>query len=212
MMKILRAVFPAFLLMTFLSGSALAQTKIATVDLKKLFDSYYKTKLAQASIQDNADQLIKVESGMKDDLKKDSDEYQKLAAQANDQALSADERARRQQAADDKMKQLQASKADIDKFDRQANVTVGEKRQRMRENILVEIKATVTTKAKAAGYSLVLDSAAETVNGTLTVVYSNGDNDLTDAILSQLNAGAPIDVTKPATTTTPPSLSGTNNP
>jgi hypothetical protein len=43
----------------------------------------------------------------------------------------------------------------------------------------------------------------------MAVVYTSGDNDLTDAILAQINAGAPIDTTTPVTTT-PPSL--TNNP
>jgi hypothetical protein len=40
----------------------------------------------------------------------------------------------------------------------------------------------------------------------MTIVYSNGDNDLTEAILSQINAGAPIDVTKPAMTIMPPPM------
>jgi Skp family chaperone for outer membrane proteins len=44
---ILRSIFPAVLLLTLLSGSALAQTKIATVDLGNTFTNYYKTKLAQ---------------------------------------------------------------------------------------------------------------------------------------------------------------------
>jgi outer membrane protein len=206
MMKILRTILPAFLLMTVLSGSALAQTKIATVDLKKLFDNYYKTKLAQAAIQERAAQLDQDEKSMKDDLKKNSDGYQQLLEQANDQALSADERDRRKQSAADKLKELQASKAAIDQFDRQAQITMGDQRQRMRGNILTEIKAAVTTKAKAGGYTLVFDTAAETVNGTMAIIYTNGDNDLTDAVLSQLNAGAPIDVTKPATTTAPPSM------
>jgi outer membrane protein len=203
---------PAILLMTFLGSSALAQTKIATVDLKKLFDNYYKTKLAQASIQERAAQLDKDDKGMKDDFKKGSDDYQQLVAESSDQTLSADERARRKQAADDKMKQLQASQAAIKQFEQQAQTTLGEQRQRMRDNILVEIKAAVTAKAKAGGYSLVLDAAAETINNTLTIVYNNGDNDLTDGILAQLNAGAPIDVTKPTTTSAPPALSNTNNP
>jgi len=196
--------------MGFMGGSALAQTKIATVDLKKLFDNYYKTKLAQAAIQERAAQLDQDEKGMKDDLKKGSDDYQTLLEQANDQALSADERDRRKQSAADKLKELQASKAAIDQYERQAQTTLGEQRQRMRGNILTEIKAAVTTKAKAGGYSLVLDTAAETVNGTMTIVYSNGDNDLTDAILSQLNAGAPIDVTEPATTTAPPPMTNSS--
>lgn len=183
--------------MAFLGGTALAQTKIATVDLKKLFDNYYKTKLAQANIQERAAQLDKDDKSMKDDLKKGGEDYQKLVQQANDQALSADERDRRKQSADDKMKQLQSSKAAIEQFERQAQTTLGEQRQRMRDNILVEIKAAVASKAKAGANTLVLDTAAETVNGTMAIVYSTGDNDLTDAVLAQLNAGAPIDVTKP---------------
>ena len=195
-----------------MGGSALAQAKVATVDLKKLFDNYYKTKLASAALDERRDQLDKDDKSMKDDLKKGGDDYQKLVQQANDQALSADERDRRKQSADDKLKQLQASKAAIDQFERQAQTTLGEQRQRMRDNILVEIKAAVSTKAKAAGDTLVIDTAAETVNGTMAVVYSVGDNDLTDAILAQMNAGAPIDLTKSATTTPPPLTNALSSP
>jgi outer membrane protein len=202
---ILRTVLPAALLMTFLSSSALAaDTKIGTVDLRKLFDNYWKTKTAQAAIQERAAQLDKDDKGMKEDLKKGSDDYQKLLLQVNDQGISSDERERRKQAADEKLKQLQGSKTAIEQFERQAQTTLGEQRQRMRDNILGEIKIAVNAKAKSEGYALVLDSAAETVNGTLTVVYNNGDNDMTDAILSQLNAGAPIDVTQPVTNTPAP--------
>jgi outer membrane protein len=211
---ILKTVFPAALLTIFLSSSALADTKIGTVDLRKLFDNYWKTKTAQGAIQERAAQLDKDDKGMKDDLKKGSDDYQKLLLQVNDQGISTEERERRKQAADDKLKQLQSSKTAIDQFERQAQTTLGEQRQRMRDNILGEIKAAVNAKAKADGYSLVLDSASETVNGTLTVVYTNGENDLTDTILSQLNAGARIDLSTPATntTTTPPMSSVPNQP
>jgi outer membrane protein len=212
MKKVLRIVFPALLLMAFMSSPALAQTKIATVDLRKLFDNYYKTKLAQAAIKERADNLDKDDKSMKDALKKGSDDYQKLLQQANDQALSADERDRRKQSADDKLKQLQADKTAIDQFERQAQTTLGEQRQRMRDNILVEIKAAVATKAKAASDTLVFDTAAETVNGTMAVVYTTGGNDLTEAVLAQLNAGAPIDLTNAATTTPPPLTNALGNP
>jgi len=209
----LRTVLPALLLLTFLSSSALADTKIGTVDLRKLFDNYWKTKTAQAAIQERAAQLDKDDKSMKEDLKKGSDEYQKLLLQVNDQGISTEERDRRKQAADEKMKQLQGSKTAIEQFERQAQTTLSEQRQRMRENILGEIKVAVNAKAKLEKYTLVLDSAAETINGTLTVVYTNGENDLTAAILSQLNAGAPIDVTKPATATVaPPAMTNFGKP
>jgi outer membrane protein len=213
MKKLLRMIFPAVLLMTFLSGSALAQTKIATVNLKTLFDDYYKTKLAQAAIEDRAAQLDKDDKSMKADLQKAGDQYQQLLAQANDQAISADERNRRKKEADDKMKQLQSSQAALDDYERQAQATLTDQRQRMRDKILNEIQAAVTVKAKADGDAIVFDTAAETVNATPAVVYNSGDVDLTDAVLKQLNAGAPIDTTPAAAAASPPpSLLNTNSP
>jgi Skp family chaperone for outer membrane proteins len=211
LMKSLRTTVLTISLLAFLSVPALAQTKIGTVDLRKLFDGYWKTKQAQAAITDRQAQLNKDVKSMTDDLRKGSEEYQKLLEQANDQALSTDQRDKRKLAAADKLKQLQDSKAALDQFGRQAQVTLSEQSQRMRENILGEIKTAVAAKAKAAGCSLVMDVTAETVNGTPVVIYSNGENDLTDEVLKRLNEGAPIDVTKPVVSTGVPPLLGTNS-
>ena len=211
-MKFLRTTVLTISLLAFLSVPALAQTKIGTVDLRKLFDGYWKKKQAEAALLDRKAQLDTDDKSMRDDLKKGGEEYQKLMEQANDQALSADQRDKRKQAAADKLKQLQDSKTAIDQFERQAQVTLSEQSQRMRENILAEIKTAVTAKAKAAGYSLVIDAAAETANATTAVLYSSGENDMTDDVLKKLNEGAPIDVTKPVASTAVPSLVGTNSP
>ncbi len=208
-MKKLRMILPAILLLTVLSSSAFAQTKIATVDLRKAFDNYWKTKQAQSVINDRRTQLQKDDKSMQDDLQKGAKEYQALLDQANDPAISADERDRRKQAAADKQKQLQSSKAAIDQFERTAQSQLADQFQRMRDGIITDIKAAVADKAKAAGYDLIIDSAAETANGTSVLVYSSGGaNDITDAVLAQLNAGAPIDVTKPVTAP----VTGTNTP
>ena len=212
-MKFLRTIVLTVSLLAFLSVPALAQTKIGTVDLRKLFDGYWKTKQAQVALNDRKAQLDKDDKGMRDDLKKGSDDYQKLLEQANDQAISAEERDRRKTAAADKLKALQDSKNAIDTFERQAQVTLSEQGQRMRENILTEIKAAVAAQAKIAGYSLVIDAAAETANATTAVIYTNGENDLTDAVLKQLNAGAPISTLPTPVAPSPSSLLyGTNRP
>ena len=132
-------------------------------------------------------------------------------SQVNDPAISADERDRRKQSAAAKLKQLQDRKAEIDQYDRTADATLSDKRQQMRDKVLVDIRLAVSNEAKAGGYFLVLDSAAETANSTAMVVYHDSENDLTDNILKQLNAGAPIDTTAPAVTTPGPSLIGTNS-
>ncbi len=211
-MKLLRTTILTVSLLAFLSVPALAQTKIATVDLRKLFDGYWKTKQAQTVLNDRQAQLIKDAKSLSDDLKKGGDEYQKLLDQANDQALSADQRDKNKQAAADKRKQLQEAKTALDQFERQAQVTMQEQQMRMRDNVLSDIKAAVTAQAKAAGCSLVIDAAAETANATTAVIYTSGENDLTDAVLKRLNAGAPIGATAAPVVTSPSSLLGTNTP
>ncbi|HZF01164.1 MAG TPA: OmpH family outer membrane protein [Methylomirabilota bacterium] len=206
MKNILKFIFPAILLIA-LGGSALAQTpKIATVDLGKVFTNYYKTKLAQVNLDDQKKQIIKDETALLDDLKKGDAEYKQLLDQANDQALSTDERDKNKKAADAKLKQMQESKAALDEYDRSAKTRLSDQFQRMRDKIIAEIRSAVTAKAKAAGYTLVLDSASETVNTTPVIVYNNGQADLTDEIVKQLNIAAPIsfDATNSNSTLTSP--------
>jgi outer membrane protein len=208
MRNLLRIFLPAALMMAVTGVPAFGQSKIATVDLKKLFENYYKTKLATAAVQQRADQLDKEYASMAADLKKRNDDYTTMEGLANDQAVSQDERDKRRQAANDELKQLQDSKAAIDQFERQAQIQISDQRQRMRDNILEEIKKSVAEKAKAAGDSIVFDTAAETVNGTPTVLFAAGDNDLTDDVLKELNATAPPDLPD---TTAPPVYLSTNS-
>jgi Skp family chaperone for outer membrane proteins len=202
MKSILRIIFPTVLLLAFLGGSAMAQTgKIATVDMRKLFDGYWKTKQADVALNDRKAELAKEDNSFIDGLKKDRDEYQKLLDTANDQAVSADEREKRKQAAADKDKQIKDSETTIVQFERQAQATLADQSQRMRANILNEIKTAVATEAKAAGCAMVIDGASDSINQTPVVLYNKGENDLTAAVLARLNAGAPLDLNKPSATT-----------
>ncbi|HEV2318852.1 MAG TPA: OmpH family outer membrane protein, partial [Verrucomicrobiae bacterium] len=126
MRNLFRILLPAVLLVTVTGVPAFGQSKIATVDLKKVFENYYKTKLATAAVQQRADELDKDYASMAADLKKRSDNYQTLVESANDQAVSEDERDKRRQAAQDEFKQLQDSKAAIDQFERQAQITISD--------------------------------------------------------------------------------------
>ena len=222
MKNILRTLIPAVLLLTFLCGSALAQTKVATVDLQKLFDNYWKTRQANAAIQDQLTQQAKDEAGWKDDLKKATDKYQQDLAQANDPAISADERDRRKQAAAEELKQLQQRQSAIDLTARTAQARMADQSQHMSEKIRADIMADIAAAAKAGGYTIVLNTAAEGINigaGRITVpsavVYNVSEIDLTDKVLKQLNAGAPIDMAPASSVPVPssmPSLLNTNGP
>jgi outer membrane protein len=211
MKNVLRIVFLTVVLMTLSGGSALAQQKVAMVDMRKLFDGYWKTKQAEAALNDRKTELDKEDRGFLDNLHKDRDDYQKLLDTASDQAISADERDKRKQAAADKYTEIQNSQATIVQFERQAQATLAEQTQRMRNNIIDEITAVVSAKAKAAGYTMVLDLAGQSINQTPVILYTDGQNDLTAAVLAQLNAGAPIDLTAPNTNSVVPPLTISTN-
>ncbi|MGD0743649.1 MAG: OmpH family outer membrane protein [Verrucomicrobiota bacterium] len=190
-MKMLRTTILTTLLLAVLSVSAPAQSKIATVDMGKLFNDYWKTKQAEVVLNKRAADLQKEIKAEVSDLDKAQADYNQLLDQANDPALSAEERAKRRQTAADKLKAINAAKANIDQDNRRAQSQLLDQRQRMTANLVNEIHKIVGDKAKAGGYTLVVNSTA-----TDSVVYSSGD-DLTDAVLKQLNAGTPIDLTQP---------------
>ncbi len=192
MKTLLCKVVPVLLLMSLLGGTACAQGRLATIDLRKVFENYWKRKQADAAIKDRAAEMEKQHTEMVNDWKKSKEEYQTLLASANDQAVSSEERDKRKKSAEDKFKQLKDTEDTIVQYERTARSTLDEQLARMRDNILGEIRNVVNAKAQTGGYTLVLDTAAESLNKTPIVLYSNNkDNDLTDAVLSQLNAGAP---------------------
>jgi outer membrane protein len=208
-MKNIRMVILTATLLAFLSVPALAQTKVGSVDMQKLFNGYWKTKQAQTALENRKSELRKEIKDMADGLDKAQAAYKTLLDQANDQAISADERDKRKASASDKAKEITTSKVAIEQFQRQAEAQLADQSQRMSANLVGEIKKAVTEKAKAGSYSLVVNSAVTPSNES--IVYASPDNDLTTTVLTQLNAGAPIDVSTPATGSLPLTIS-TNAP
>jgi Skp family chaperone for outer membrane proteins len=198
MTKAFKNLFLIGLALGLMSTSSFAQGRIGMVDLQKLFDSYWKTKTADAALKDRRMDLESEAKKLREDFAKSKEEWQKLSSSANDQAVSAEERDKRKKAADTKLKDLKDTEETIVQFDKQAMATLEEQMKRMRENILTEIRGLVNAEAKSGGFAMVIDSAALTMNRTPVILYTNGDNDLTPAVLKQLNIGAPADFGKSA--------------
>src|SRR5947208_9276805 len=168
-----------------------AQSKIAIVDLRKVFDDYYKTQAADATLKDRAGDLEKERKALTDQYQKLTEDYKKALDGANDQAVSADEREKRKKSAESRLIEIKELEQNLTQFDRQSRTTLEEQQRRMRENILGEIKNVINLKAKTGNFSLVIDTAAETINKTPVVMFTNGENDITSMVLAELNRGAP---------------------
>ncbi|GDY20726.1 hypothetical protein LBMAG56_20720 [Verrucomicrobiota bacterium] len=180
-----------------LSGPGLfAQNKIATIDLKRVFDGYWKTQQADGSLREKAAEFEKKNKLMVEDYQKATEEYKKVLDSANDAAVSIEEKDKRKKAAEAKLLEINEIEQSIKQFERSARAQISEQQRLMREKILNEIRELINTKAKAAEYNLVIDTAAESINTTPVILFKSGQADLTDEILTQLNVTAPAGTLK----------------
>ena len=191
MKSLLAQTLLASALLALLASPAFAQTKIGTIDLRKVFDDYYKTKAADSTLKDLAADLEKERKAYMEQYKKITEDYKKALDDANNQAISAEEREKRKKAAEGKLLEIKELETTVTQFDNTSRSSLEEKQKQARDKILVEIRNVINTQAKTAGYSLVIDSAAETINRTPVVLFTVGDSDITTNVLTQLNATAP---------------------
>ena len=188
----------------FLVAPSQAETnKIGIIDMQRVWDKYWKTKQAQAQVDDQTADFEKRKKGLLDDYQKANRDHKKLIESAQDQAVSSDERERRKSAADKKLLEIKEIEQDANLFQRTTDEQLKMQARRMTENILRDIRDLVDAKAKAGGYTLVIDIAAKSAVGTPIVLYTNGQNDMTQEVLSQLNSTAPVGLVKPDETKDP---------
>ncbi len=179
-----------------LALSAHAQTKMAVVDLQKVFDGYWRTKQADTQLKERANDLEKARAGMVDDYKKANEEFKKVLDSISDPSASNDEKDKRKQDAEKRRVDIAGIEQNIRTFDENSRKSILDQQKRMRDSVLRDIRGVVEEKAKSAGYQTVLDTAALSLNQTPVVVYTSlvgSADDLSDSVLKALNANAPAD-------------------
>ena len=175
------------------AGAAVAQepVKIATVDLLKAFDSYWKTKLSNDQLKERGADFDKARVGMIDDLDLLREEYTRLNASAQDPANSDETRSGDLKKAQEKLTEYKRLEQQIIEFNKNAQKTLGDQTRRLRKGRLGEIQEVISVKAKELGYDLVIDSSQDVLlPRTPTVLYTNGKNDITTVIIDILNEDA----------------------
>ena len=181
------------LALSCLAGAANAQepVKIATIDLLKAFDSYWKTKLSNDQLKERGADFDKVRIGMIEDLNLLRDEYNKLNASTQDQANSEEKRASDRKKAQEKLTEFKHLEQQIIEFNKNAQKTLADQTQRLRKGRLEEIQEVISAKAKELGYDWVIDSSQDVMlPRTPSVLYTNGKNDITAVIIELLNKDA----------------------
>ncbi len=185
---ILKATAMAFLL---LNVSLSAQQKFGTIDLKKVFDGYWRTKSYSEQLRIEAAESSQELERRAAKLKAEFEEYRKSVQALTDSKLPKDQLERNQAKIVQRGDELRESEKELNTRTQQARELLSQRQDNAKANVMEDIRRTVSEKGKASGYDMVFDVSGGTSNGALLVIFHNGKYDLSDAVLAQLNANAP---------------------
>ncbi len=175
-----------FSLFTAISGFC-ADQKLAVVDMEKLFQSYYKTKIADADIKKQAEIFKDYSDKLNDSLVKLQDEFKELRDAAQNIALSEAERENKRVAAQDKYRQLKEKEAELKQYNAEKQNQLKDIYEEKRNNILKEISETIRKYCQPLGISIVFDSSGKTLNNIPSIIYKLPEMDITEIILKEIN-------------------------
>jgi outer membrane protein len=171
---------------------ATADLKVAVVDLSKAFDSYYKTKDAQARIKEKEDGYQKDIQDMKVDYDHMVEEAQTLKNAASDPTLSPAARTDKNNALQAKVQDLQNMERKLQETSNERNRELQDEIVRRHKEIVDEITKVVTDYSAPQGFDLVIDKSSSSSTGVPIVLYNSSKLvDITNDIITKLNSTAP---------------------
>ena len=173
------------------SSAANAQFKLGTVDMNQVFTAYFKTKDAEAKINDARAAAKKELDERLETLKKAMEEINKTNQEIEKPELSKDGKEKLSKQRDEKVQEARNLDREIAEFRQTRERQLQEQFMRMRKDIVDDIMKVVNEKVKTAGYDLVLDKTGVSMGQVPLVLYSRADLDFSNEIISILNKNAP---------------------
>lgn len=180
---------PAILAAVALGASAHAQSmvKVGTVDMKKVFEGYYKTKDAEQRINEARNAAKKELEERMESYQKGAGEVQKLNGEISNDALSREARETKSKARDEKISELKNMEREINEFRATREKQLQEQSGRMRQGIVDDITKVVNEKVKAENFDLVFDKSGMSLNGVPVVMNAKDAYEFTDSVITILN-------------------------
>jgi len=168
--------------------SAQAQLKVGTIDMKQVFDSYYKTKDAEAKINESRAQAQKELAERLDTFNKAQEQARKLNDEAGKSELSEKAKAEKVKGLNEKLQELGVMQREVQEFQQTRERQLSEQSVRSRNSLVEEINKIVSEVVKANSYDLVFDKSGQSLNAVNVLVHSKDSFDFTADVVSKLNA------------------------
>jgi len=171
-----------------ISVQAQEQTSIVFINLDSVFTNYNKTKLAEAQLKDQADEIKSERKALIDQLDEIQTQYQSLRSQAQSSALNEEARNLKRTEAEEKLIEVRDMEGKIRRLEESAQRKIDDQSRRARKRLVEEINVVVRDYASTKNYTAIIDTSGESLNGVPTIVYYNPKLDITSEILNLVNA------------------------
>jgi len=172
------------------TAAGAAGVSLAFVDMDRVFNEYYKTKLADSRLKEQADAFTKERQKIVDKLEQLREQFNTARNEAQDTTLSAEARKAKQDEAEKLLVQIRETESELRKFEQSRQKELQDQGRRMRNRIVDEIRSAVEDYARSEGYSAVVDYSGESMNGIPVVLYVDRSVDITDNVIEMLNKGS----------------------
>ena len=168
-----------------------AATAIGVISLEKVYNGYWRTDVENKKLKTKQEEALDRIKKLEESLRKEGTVLGNMIKAMQDPRLAAAERSNRQQQVQTKQKELQQMQDAIQGFRERTRKDLELDMRKEREQIMEEIQQIVSTEAKKRKLNLVLDEAARSAAIAPIVIFTDGENDLTEEVLRQLNLSDP---------------------
>jgi Skp family chaperone for outer membrane proteins len=168
-----------------------AATAIGVISLEKVYNGYWRTDVENNKLKTKQEEALDRIKKLEESLRKEGTVLGNMIKAMQDPRLAAAERSNRQQQVQTKQKELQQMQDAIQGFRERTRKDLELDMRKAREQIMEEIQQIVSAEAKKRKLNLVLDEAARSAAIAPIVIFTDGENDLTEEVLRQLNLSDP---------------------
>jgi outer membrane protein len=183
-----KSVLGAVLVLSLVSAvETQAQAKIGTVDMDRVLKDYHKSKEAEAKLNEATKAAKKEFDDRVEAYKKALDDINKLNAQIDTPALSADAKAVRSKERDEKIAGVKNMEREINDFRQAREQQLQQQMARLREGIVKEITDVVMERGKSRNLDLVFDKSGASLNRFSPILFSPDSMDFTSEVIAELN-------------------------
>ena len=170
-------------------SAAEAVTKMAVVDVEKVFYDYYKTKIVESQIEEQQTIYANGLAQLNKQLAELEKEYRELRDAAENVTLKEAQRREKERDAAKKFAEVNAKRTEVSEYMTEKGQKLMEMAENKRTEIHAEILGEVRRRAHIDGIDVIFDISGKTTTGFAAVIFHNPDIDITAKIVEELNRG-----------------------